>query len=112
MAGAPKGNRNGAKGSMWANAIKRALARAGGSIDAGVDKVADKLVASAQNGDQWAINEIGNRLDGKPTEHLIADFTHRSVEELSDGDLADIAAGGSNRAAEAPQGPPEPPAVH
>lgn len=50
----------------------RALARKSGvDIDAGLDKAADKLVALAIDmGDQWAITEIGNRIDGKPAQAL------------------------------------------
>ena len=32
--------------------------------------IADKLVAEAIKGEQWAIQEIGNRLDGRPTERV------------------------------------------
>jgi hypothetical protein len=55
---------------MWEHAIKRALARAEGTVDQGLDKVADKLVAAAIEGDPVARTEIGNRLDGKPSEHV------------------------------------------
>ena len=46
------------------------MARASGTVDAGLDKVADKLVSAAIEGDAVARTEIGNRIDGKPSEHV------------------------------------------
>lgn len=66
MAGAPIGNQNAAKGKLWANAIKRAVARkAAGDLNNGLDALADKLVAACETGDQWALKELGDRIDGK-----------------------------------------------
>lgn len=33
----------------------------------GLRKIADNLVKEALNGEQWAIREVADRLDGKPT---------------------------------------------
>lgn len=64
---APLGNQNAAKGKLWANAIKRAIARkAAGDLNSGLDSLADKLVTACEMGDQWAIKELGDRIDGKP----------------------------------------------
>lgn len=64
---APVGNKNAVKNRPWADSLKRALARmADGSIDKGLDKIADKVVAAALEGDKDAWQEIANRLDGKP----------------------------------------------
>lgn len=71
---APKGNQN-AKTKPWASALKRALARNGGSVDAGLNKIANQVVDAAIKGDQWAVNEIGNRVDGKPAQQQIIDGT-------------------------------------
>lgn len=68
---APKGNQNAAKGRQWREAINRALAKSGGSVDKGVIQVAQVLVEQALAGEQWAVLEIGNRLDGKPAQALI-----------------------------------------
>ena len=71
MAGAPIGNHNGLKGRLWAEALKRAISRkAAGCLEHGLDKLADLLVAAAENGDQWAMLEIGNRLDGKAAQAI------------------------------------------
>lgn len=65
-AGAPAGNQNAKKAKIFEEAVKRALARSSGeSVDAGLDKVADRLVIAANAGEQWAIKEIADRLDGR-----------------------------------------------
>lgn len=75
MAGAPLGNRNSAKGTSWNDALRRAIARAKDSNDRdALDQAADKLVAAAMKGDEWAIKELGNRIDGKSIQGVI-DYT-------------------------------------
>lgn len=70
--GGQPGNQNAARAKKWREAIMRALARKSGSVDAGLDAAADKLAALAiDDGDKWAMEEIGNRLDGKPAQALI-----------------------------------------
>lgn len=50
----------------------RALARKSGSVEAGLDAAADKLAIMAiDQGDKWALEEIGNRLDGKPAQAIV-----------------------------------------
>jgi hypothetical protein len=73
MAGAPVGNQNAKTAKRWQSAITRALARAadGKGVEAGLDTLADKLVGLAAAGEQWAIREVGDRLDGKPAQALI-----------------------------------------
>jgi hypothetical protein len=67
--GAPVGNQNAAKAKRWQQAIQRALARASNKdIDAGLDSAADKLVSLALDGDKWALEELGDRIDGKPAQ--------------------------------------------
>ena len=70
--GAPIGNKNAVNGKRWREAILRALARkTNSSVDAGLDAAADKLVSLAiDHGEQWAILEMGNRLDGKPAQSV------------------------------------------
>lgn len=64
---APLGNQNAARAKKWRDAILRALARKSGSVDQGLDAAADKLATLAiDDGDKWALEEIGNRVDGKP----------------------------------------------
>ena len=60
-------NPEGAKKSRaWQDAIRRAIARHGDNYRSGLNKLADELVKAAAAGDQWALKEIGDRLDGKP----------------------------------------------
>ena len=74
-AGAPIGNENAKRRRVWADAIRRALARhaEGQGVEAGLDKLADRLVDAAASGDPWALKEIGDRLDGKPTQVIAGD---------------------------------------
>lgn len=75
MAGAPLGNQNSAKGSSWNEAIRRAILRAKqkGGRNA-LDKAAEQLVQAAMDGQEWAIKELGNRIDGKSVQGVI-DYT-------------------------------------
>lgn len=71
--GAPLGNQNAAKAKRWQKALERSLARAGGDVDAGLDTVADQVVTAAQKGDKDAWKEIGDRLDGRPSQIISGD---------------------------------------
>lgn len=71
MAGAPLGNQNAANGKKWRAAIDRALdikSRADGK-DA-LDAVASSLITQALAGEQWAVKELGDRLDGRVAQAL------------------------------------------
>ena len=70
---APKGNKNGANGSKWRDALKRALGRYSSKVvkrGQALNTIAEKVVELALAGDKDAIAEIGNRLDGKPTQTI------------------------------------------
>lgn len=85
---APLGNKNNTKNKPWAEAIARALARKAKGKRDGINLVADQLVASALNGDQWAIKEIGDRIDGKAAQAVTVGgdeskpFIHKIVREI------------------------------
>ncbi len=71
---APQGNQNYIKGRRWKDAIDRALGKR--SASAGVealDALAEKLLALADDGDLGALRELGDRLDGKPTQLIGGD---------------------------------------
>ena len=73
MAGAPQGNQNAAKAKVWSAAILRALDRrkpADERIQA-IDELADKLLDKCAAGDLAALQELGNRLEGKPAQAII-----------------------------------------
>ena len=67
---APAGNHNAARAKRWREAILRALARATGDIDKGLDAAADKVVTLALEGDRWALEQIADRVDGKATQGI------------------------------------------
>lgn len=73
--GGQPGNQNAKKAKRWHDAINRALAKVdvGAGVDAGIDKCATQLVNAAVNGEQWAIKELGDRLDGKPHQSVAVD---------------------------------------
>lgn len=79
---APIGNQNAAKAKRWESALTRALAKvaAGAGVEAGLEKVAEQLVASALAGEQWAIIELGNRMDGKPFQAIGGDSTQDPIQ--------------------------------
>jgi len=117
MAGAPKGNRNAKKAKDWESALRRALAQyedpenkvAPGQA---LKKIAENVVKQAIAGSKDAITEIACRLDGKPTEYIETDVTHRFASELSDDELEAIASGSSDGAADSPESPPTSAPVH
>lgn len=64
--GAPLGNDNAAKGKKWRAAIDRALetrSRVDGKEI--LDELANVLITQALAGEQWALKEFGDRIDGK-----------------------------------------------
>lgn len=58
--------------------------------------IAARLVQMAESGDIQAMREIGDRLDGKPSQSIdvVADITNRAAA-LSDDALAEIANAGN-----------------
>lgn len=84
-----QGNQFGKSARDYEAGLKRALARIGkGSYADGINRVANRLVRAALKGQPWAIQEIGNRLDGKPTERVEVN----NPGELSARDLLDLLA--------------------
>jgi hypothetical protein len=87
--GALPGNKNATKNRRWAEAIDKAVKQYNdGEVKAGhaMDKIALRLVKEALYGEDYkfAVTEIGNRIDGKPTEHKVIDqsvTSHGSVSE-------------------------------
>lgn len=76
--GGQPGNKNSAKPKRWQEALNKALARytnAEQKIEMGqaLDRIAEKVVTAAITGDWDAIQEIGNRLDGKPAQTIAGD---------------------------------------
>lgn len=65
---APKGNSNAARGKEWRDAVRKALVQG-----KKLDKLAQKLIELAEEGDLQALKEIGDRMDGKPTQYVGGD---------------------------------------
>lgn len=69
---APVGNQNAAKGRRWRNAIEKALERRSkASGQEALVELADKLLEAAENGEAWALRELGDRYDGKPAQAFV-----------------------------------------
>lgn len=73
---APLGNENAKKGKEWNEAIRYALANyENDTVQRGkaLKAIAKKLIEKALDGDKDSIQEIGNRLDGKPAQTIAGD---------------------------------------
>jgi len=71
QSGEPTG-KAGPRGKILTEALKRALARSGdGDLYAGCNKVAQAAVDAALAGEQWAIKEVWDRLEGKPAQAIV-----------------------------------------
>jgi len=100
MAGAPKGNRNNARGTKARIALEKAIRKASGvnvidgrdEFEALVDMWSVQI-GKALDGDNNSASMIFDRLDGKPTQATEIDATlnHRDVTELTDEELVNIA---------------------
>lgn len=72
--GAPLGNTNATKARPWSDAIRRALARAEADGNhRSLNKLAEKLLDMAVEGDMTAMKELGDRLEGKPAQAIIGE---------------------------------------
>lgn len=68
--GAPLGNANAAKGKVWNDALRKAIVQ---DDKKRIAKAIDQLLDQAAAGEQWAIKELGDRLDGKPAQVIAGD---------------------------------------
>jgi len=69
--GAPAGNNNYLKGRRWKDAINRALEKRSAALGVeALDELAEKLLAMAEAQDIQALKELGDRLDGKPSQAI------------------------------------------
>lgn len=66
--GAPLGNQNAAKGRLWNDALRMAIAQDDRSR---IRKAIEKLLDLAAEGEPWAIKELADRLDGKPVQQTV-----------------------------------------
>lgn len=54
---------------LWREALRRAVLKRVEN-DQRLDRIAERVVAQAMDGDMVAVKEIGDRLDGKPAQAL------------------------------------------
>jgi len=85
------GNPNGrpTKEKTFADALRAAL----NQIDPKTKRknlllVADKLVECAIDGEGWAIQQVADRLDGKPAQETTLNVNNQSLAELADSEIA------------------------
>ena len=84
--GAPLGNRNGANHREFREALRYALAQEyPGKAERGsaLRRVAIKLVENAIDGNFQAVQEVANRLDGKPTQAIEMNGSTTLVELIT-----------------------------
>lgn len=86
----PKGAEN--RDKPFRDALRLAINEADGD-EKKLRKVARALVTKAMDGDVQAIREIGDRLDGKVAQIVEATHFNGDATDMSDDDLANIAAG-------------------
>lgn len=87
--GAPFGNNNGGKHKIWLLALERHVAKRPKDLE----EIAKKVFDAAKAGEAWAVQEIGNRLDGKPVQPVdVKD--ERQSKSLSTEYLKFVASGG------------------
>lgn len=67
---APEGNQNAVKGKVWNDALRKAIVQDDGKR---VRAAIDSLLTQAAAGEQWAIKELADRLDGKPAQTIAGD---------------------------------------
>lgn len=83
--GAPKGSANRAKGTQFADAVRVALMTYEATdVPQGqaLRKIADTLVKGALEGNMTALQEIANRLDGKPAQQVMLTGEHGGPVQL------------------------------
>jgi hypothetical protein len=63
------GNKEAAKSKQFLGALQRAITQEDGKR---LRQAADKLLDLAAEGEAWAVKELADRLDGKPTQQVDA----------------------------------------
>lgn len=84
--GAPAGNSNAKKGKAWFDALRKECIQRGALAE-----IAKVVVDKAVAGEQWAVNEVANRFDGKPAQAVeVSGADGGPVETVTRFKLADL----------------------
>lgn len=115
--GAQPGNTNAVRGKQWRDALRKKLALFADEENKivrgqALDGIAEVVVKQALAGNKDAIQEIGNRLDGKPHQSMDISTVAARAEDLSDDELADIIRRGSARTSDEAENEAEPTSIH
>ncbi len=89
------GNQYAAKAKIVTDAIRKAIVQEDGKRLA---KGVDKLLDSFAEGEPWAIEQVMNRLEGKPAQSVDVAVT-KSIQDMTDDELIAIARGERTAAA-------------
>ena len=93
--GAPRGNKNAAKGKAWRDALDYQLKNYESATvkkKEALREIAKAVVEKALDADMVAVKEIGDRLDGKPAQsvdvsgHMVTETHEEWLERLSRDD--------------------------
>jgi hypothetical protein len=97
-----KGNKLGAGDKPWTRALQRHVQQNPDKLH----KLAIKTFDMAMAGDLAALKELANRLDGMPVQGIehSGSLDGKTARELSNDQLAAIAAGGSAGTVDTPEG--------
>lgn len=89
---APLGNKNATKSKAWEAAVRRHFTQNPEKLA----KIAETVAKAAEAGESWAVQEIGNRLDGKPVQQVEMQqtLTTALANELTNEQLAHVVATG------------------
>lgn len=94
---APEGNNNNRKGTLWNDALRKALVQ---NDYRQLHGAAKQLLDKAEAGEPWAIKELADRLDGKAFQSVMLSgelaITKRA-EDLTDDELAAIISADSSK---------------
>jgi hypothetical protein len=83
---APKGNTFGARAQrLWRDTLLRKCAQDPNALE----RIALKVISMAEEGDMRAVKEIGDRLDGLPTQEVNVSDS-KNPRDLSDAELIDV----------------------
>jgi predicted polyphosphate/ATP-dependent NAD kinase len=108
--GAQPGNRNAAKDRQ----VRSTLIDCINAAPTLLQQACFSMLQKAADGDVAAFREVADRIDGKAVQQtmLTADVTSHTVEQMTDEQLAIIAAGGGDGIAEASEGAQQSDGVH